>query len=354
VGIINGGNRVVGSSDVLTVDARPSYDPDGVVTNLFYNWTCIKGGNHYGDDCGFPMDTSTNGKLVVQPLIDTGVYIFDVLVYDTYQRSAEVSATITVSDKELTYLTFHVFLRSKLNVEWFVVQVISQSPPATEIQAIGRKVNPSKKVTIEATVSVIDGSAFNASWSLVTGVLAAGYDLPTTALTPLSMQSSPGSESFKLPLVLSPAGLMPKMTYTFQLSAQNEFDVKGASSITFATVGPPTSGSLHAHPTVGQALFDQFTLIAQDWVDDADSYPLLYSFFYIIGEDGPGVTEYLLTANQMSQKLGDTNLPPGSNQTSTITAVSYVKNVYEAEARSTVRMTVYPPNVSQSRDERLG
>ena len=96
--LINGGNRTVGSADTLTVDASPSYDPDGVVTSLSYNWTCIKGGFHYGDDCGFTFD-STASKPSVEPTIGTGIYIFDVVVYDSYERSAAISATITVSTR---------------------------------------------------------------------------------------------------------------------------------------------------------------------------------------------------------------------------------------------------------------
>ena len=225
--------------------------------------------------------------------------------------------------------------------------MISQSPPAIQITALASsKVNPSKKVTIDATVSVSDGSAFNASWSLAYGTLATGYNLPMAALTRLALASTSGSSSFNLPVVLNPAGLMPTTAYTFMLSAQNEFGVKGTSTISFYTVGPPTSGNIRVSPDTGRALLTRFSFFAEDWVDSVDAYPLVYSFFYIIGEDGPGATEYQLAANQMTPRLEDMTLPPGVNETSIITAVCYVKNVYEASARSTATVTVYPADVS--------
>lgn len=51
------------------------------------------------------------------------------------------------------------------------------------------QVNPSRKIVLEASVKVVDGSGFNATWSLLSGTLARGYDLINTALTPISQVS---------------------------------------------------------------------------------------------------------------------------------------------------------------------
>jgi hypothetical protein len=129
VAAIAGGDRTVGQSDGFTLDARPSFDPDG--SGLKYAWSCIRGGAQFGQGCGGGLslpNTSTPAVAGGAGGLPTGSYIFTVVVSDPpTARAATVSVTITVQ---------------------------ADRPPTISIGALAAaRVNPSAKLALTSTAS---------------------------------------------------------------------------------------------------------------------------------------------------------------------------------------------------------
>ena len=165
VAAIDGGDRIVGVSEGLTLDASPSADPDAPndASGLLFAWSCEVGdlatlyaggvcaGNLTGDSVQTTALSATN----------LGTYKYTVVVSKVYRgvwRNATSSATI-----EVTY------------------DVV---PPAS-IAALGiAKANPSERLLLVGSVGPAD-LAVDTTWSLASGGLASG-DLSTSATTELT------------------------------------------------------------------------------------------------------------------------------------------------------------------------
>jgi hypothetical protein len=161
---------------------------------------------------------------------------------------------------------------------------------------------------------VADASAnFTATWALFTGGISGGGTLSSVARTPLRRVSRlwDGETSFSFPLVLAAGALLEKSAYTVALSASTADGRSGVAYVSFSTSGHPTSGSLIITPSSGIAVVDAFAFAAADWTDDADAYPLLYSFYYVIGGDGG--TEFLLRSGSYSATVTGISLPQGAD-----------------------------------------
>ena len=165
VAAIDGGDRIVGVSEGLTLDASPSTDPDAPndASGLLFAWSCEVGdlatlyaggvcaGNITGDSVQTTALSATN----------LGTFKYTVVVSKVYRgvwRNATSSATI-----EVTY------------------DVV---PPAS-IAALGiAKSNPSEKVVLVGFVGPAE-LAVDTTWSLASGGLASG-DLSASASTELT------------------------------------------------------------------------------------------------------------------------------------------------------------------------
>ena len=158
VAAIDGGDRTVGVSEPLTLDASASYDPDvpdGGALNT--SWTCeaVAGA---GACAGGLLDQAAN-ELDLTPY-GAGTYVFGVLVRkfaDGEWRNATASVVIEV--------TFDVV------------------PPVAIAALTVSKANPSLKLVLEATGGPAP-YAFEYAWSLASGSLASGTlaDSASTAL----------------------------------------------------------------------------------------------------------------------------------------------------------------------------
>ena len=126
-----------------------------------------------------------------------------------------------------------------------------------------------------------------------------------------------------------PAALQASTSYTISLevkvwSALGNFS--GFSAMTFTTGSVPVPGSCSSDPVSGILFNTTFSLTCVDWNDEADAYPLQYTFQRRFG----GV--YLpLVPFSYSSVVTDVVLPapePGTNNTVYLQGV--VKNVYGA------------------------
>ena len=194
VAAIDGGDRKVGVSEPLVLDASPSYDPDDPSgSGLDSSWECeVLEGEENGANCATTLtDTAVNSIDLTD--YGAGTYLFSVLVEkysDGNWRNATASAVITV--------TFDLV------------------PNAGIAAMTVSKANPSEKLILVGS----GGPApylFEYSWSLASGILASGTleDASSTALVGSIEADVTGTTYLVLPAGTLTAG----GTYVFQLTA---------------------------------------------------------------------------------------------------------------------------------------
>jgi hypothetical protein len=290
--IAGGSSRNVRVSDLITLDASGSYDPDyPVSSSLSFAWTCIQTAPTLNETCGLNLPTVTTSA-TINPTASAAeigtTSSFTVSVYDSSRI-----ATQTVS----------VTLQSS-----FSPKITLTSYPTT-------KFNPSAQLTIGATISY--SGAGTASWSV-----DAPYtiDLQSVALTTVSTSVSAASTSVNYNLVIGPNSLAANNFFTFELSCT----IAGASTFTTVSVqtnGPPQPGTFSLSPSRGSELTDTFTMTASQW-QDAD-LPLYFQFgFY----SQSGIYQITQTLSQAS--YGSTLLPGGTSTSNY--SVSCVVNIFDS------------------------
>ena len=194
VAAVDGGDRKVGVSEPLILDASPSYDPDDPSGGtLDSSWRCeVLEGEENGANCATTLtDTAVNSVDLTN--YGAGTYLFSVLVEkysDGNWRNATASAVITV--------TFDLV-------------------PTVGIAAMTvAKANPSEKLILYGS----GGPApylFEYTWSLASGDLASGtlVDASSTALVGSIEADVTGTTYLVLPSGTLTAGGL----YVFQLMA---------------------------------------------------------------------------------------------------------------------------------------
>jgi hypothetical protein len=278
--------------------------------SLLFSWSCMAGGEYLGDDCNLASSLQSTSKVVVGYLAE-GTYIFTLTVAKG-ARSASASVTITVK---------------------------SSAPPLASITttSLGAKVNPQAKLVLPASVTDPTAS-FSCSWAITQGSLEGAAMLASVSRSGTTFTTTTAA-SLEATLVLRPGVLSPRTYYTMRLATSNS-QASGFSEVSFWTVGTPTSGSLSVSPESGHALQTSFTITADDWTDDPDALPLVYSFSYVVGGDTAGAVEFPLAAGSFITRL-ETYLPPGNTSAGgLVTAVAYITNQYSAYTRTTGAVTV--------------
>lgn len=311
---IQGGDRALPAARSLTLDASSSLDPDRPLlgsAGLNYTWTCIRGGTRYGADCG--LGTLSRSAVVSLGTMAEGIYIFSLTGRTFDGRSASASVTVTA---------------------------VASEPPYASLNALAgdsAKVNPAAKFFVSATIW--DGRTsgnLSWAWTLEAGTLSGGASLQSIASSATSGKyylSPTVTGSFPFSLVLPPFALLSKASYRLRLTASSPAG-NGRAELPFTTNGAPTSGSLVVSPLVGQPLFTSFTFTSANWVDDADDYPLSYTFSYKVGEETTaGLVERALVMDTYASTQSGLLLPEGGGSKYNMTAVAYVKDKYGASAR---------------------
>jgi hypothetical protein len=274
---IAGGDRVVGGSGPVMLDASLSYDPDvgsSSALTLDYAWSCVKGGEDYGKGCGVSSAVLTGVSPTIRRLA-TGVYIFTV-TGSKGSRSASASVTIRVTGASLPGVTVSQVVKSSLGGAY-------------------NRVNPTDKLALEgwADFRNVSQRGLNVSlaWAVASGSLANGDNLADSAKSATSLTvtegyiSGYGTDIVGFPLVLPGGAMVGGAAYTFRLQA---VDKSGPATTTTAAYGeitvvtnaPPAGGAFGVAPARGVVLVTRFSLAMTHWEDDPDDYPLSYGFEY--------------------------------------------------------------------------
>ena len=283
---ISGGNRAVGASTALTLDASGSNDPDSDdgAQSISFNWTCSRGDVNFGQPC---LAYASDGGWSLSPLsligmkpyvgyLPQGTYTFTVIGTTKDGRSDSAATTIVV---------------------------VGGTPPSVKVDVqcdTGSscnlaRINPSKKVIIEGYANVTSSShagssrkpLYVAQWTNEEGTFNDGKSFTSATSSSLSQTVQAMSGMLSFSLVLKGDSLVDGSSYTFRLTVASRTDPtsSGYSEISFMTNAAPTSGTFDVTPLRGHVLTTSFSLSDEGWVDDADDYPLYYSFYYIDPSD---------------------------------------------------------------------
>ena len=315
VASIDGGDRNVGVSETLTLDASASYDPDAIgAAGLAYAWACevIEGSG----TCGTLAPVAVN-----ELAIAVGTFKFSLsLSKESHGTVRNATASVVV---ESTYdIAAPV-----------VISALSTAKP-----------NPSDKLILTGSAGP-SNLAFDIEWSLASGSLVAGTlaSAATTALT-TSVGALSAITNY---LVLPSDSLTPGGYYEFLLTATTSIEgwdiAPGYSTLSVIANAPPSSGKLSITPSLGVVLQTAFEFRGSGWVDDVLDLPLLYSFFYqIFGE----TTEYQIVSSTPSTSYSGALLPQGGGNQSQVVGVTYVADQLGATARATTLITCEPMALS--------
>ena len=315
VASIDGGDRNVGVSETLTLDASASYDPDAIgAAGLAYAWACevIEGSG----TCGTLAPVAVN-----ELAIAVGTFKFSLSL------SKESHGTVRNA-------TTSVVVESTYDIAApVVISALSTAKP-----------NPSDKLILTGSAGP-SNLAFDIEWSLASGSLVAGTlaSAATTALT-TSVGALSAITNY---LVLPSDSLTPGGYYEFLLTATTSIEgwdiAPGYSTLSVIANAPPSSGKLSITPSLGVVLQTAFEFRGSGWVDDVLDLPLLYSFFYqIFGE----TTEYQIVSSTPSTSYSGALLPQGGGNQSQVVGVTYVADQLGATARATTLITCEPMALS--------
>jgi len=277
---IAGGNRVIGSGTPLVLDASSSIDPDSdevAAKAMRFNWTCTLGGSSFGQPClGYASDGISLQPLTIAGVkpsvgfLPQGAYIFSVVGTTKDGRTASASATITVVAGRPPSVNINI-----------------QCDATTSTTCSLARINPSKKLTISGYANISSTSSrkmtpYVSEWTNEEGVFNDGKSLKAVTSSPLSNTAQAADGMLFYSLVIKQDSFMDGSSYTFRLRVTNKAEASSSAyaEISFTTNAAPTSGTFAVTPSKGYVLTTSFSLIDEGWVDDADDYPLSYSFYY--------------------------------------------------------------------------
>jgi hypothetical protein len=229
IAAIQGGNTLTtGVGRAITLDARPSQDPDVMgpnsYTTLNITWACIQGGDRYGAACGVALPPLA--RVVAGPF-QPGSYLFTLTVTAVGGRVASAVRTVVVQGGSL--------------------------PPRVSIRALAQaasRVDPRGKLALSGLVTTNASSSVTSNvtvtWSLASGLLAGGLALGDAATTPLAggfVRQGPVTLPFAL---LLPGGrLVRSSSYVLRLTAS-----QAGAGTAYAEVSELllSGGDLYAEP----------------------------------------------------------------------------------------------------------
>ena len=263
--IIKGGNRVVSSNQdvVLTgLSARDRYaktDP-----NAWFEWECT---DINGVPC-FVVDPSNSNQYIRYKLPTT----------------AKVRIKNNTLESNKTYLfTLHYHRYGYFTKTSSKIRIIPSEPPSVTIFAQNiLKVNIKKRLQFRGKIKSMTSPTriwieclYSNEYAYI-NISETGVLITPSEITRIKKGFSP------FDVVLNRDVLAGGATYRFILKAESSEGL-GYAEIILVTNAPPSTGILEVDVLNGTALATSFTFSAlQGWEDDADDYPLTYSFGYYI------------------------------------------------------------------------
>eukprot|EP01052_Picozoa_sp_SAG31_P005427 SAG31_NODE_238_length_19470_cov_8.921532_11_plen_2902_part_00 len=351
---IAGGNRIVGTDSVLTLDANVSFDPSQVSAPFVYAWTCWmtypeeyiwKAGETEGPCItnqithrsytqsllNFTNDISNSAHSVVQYIMPFTLFSapFPGLRYDF---SVQVSKASNISGI--------VDLRTaSTNV---TIYMVPGEPPQVAVQLAVPRVNADTRLIL---LGNIDSHIpfHRPSWYVMQGHL--DLDNPQTTSTSRYGQINMPEAN----LVINSGVLVPGQEYKFRLQVVDTDDSVGFGEIHFTVNEPPSCGKFGVRPSMGVALNTSFGLFMDGWADDISDLPLVYRFAYSVGS-----TDENNIGNFAESSSETAIFPTGANSTDNasnphdypVVVIGYVADRYGAATRQQFTISVHPPNVT--------
>eukprot|EP00944_MAST-04C_sp_MAST-4C-sp1_P000750 g750.t1 len=318
VGVINGGNRLVGRAKAFSIDGLLSFDPDVPLAQaektMSFLWDChVEGWPDIG--CFAGHGNSTNRTTFTFPPTSTVVvppYIFLPGFYTLVLRVMKDSRLTTVSSD---------------------IEIVGGAPPTVLIDPLPKaKVLSSEVIRLRGVARSNDPTFDNKNIKYKWVVQSGKFDLSAGALTGI------GSPVFAIRSNTLSAGSI----YTMRLTAE-DFDGVGYGDIKLIVATPPAGGKFTVTPANGIALDTTFKLEASaQWT--ADDLPLTYDFSYQAippADPSSPLDEAKLTQNPISGRTFDTNMiPTGEGENNLLRTVCYIISSVGASTRVVQDITV--------------
>jgi hypothetical protein len=309
--IIKGGSsRQIPASINLNIDGSGSYDDNygNQQSNLVYQWGCLV--------TSF-LEFGTNCKNIFDPVPG----LKSILVYGSrLQQNSTYSISLRVLSSDLT----------RASIQTIQLQQSLPFTALTDVESPTSLFNSNSNFTLTGFVQA------NTSQQVVWEAFVDGQNSTFDAYSPLSLmlKESYVSGTFIYSLVVAANAFPAGSRVTFRLTSTTVFSSSessgssgssgnqrrlqtnsgdsGSKYSSYSTInlkgnGPPVNGQVNVDPTTGTGLDTNFNIQALYWEDDADDYPLTYSFAYLIQPDNPPLT----IVDQGPLSSITTTFPPG-------------------------------------------
>ncbi|KAF4136682.1 REJ domain-containing protein [Phytophthora infestans] len=283
---IKGGDCALGERDTLVLDGSTTSDPDASSSPFTYLWTCQDVTN--SSTVGSCMNAS------VCPSVPLAL---------TSTKSVLRIAPLNLASNRQLKFSLTASKGSRTATAFSTIWTVAGRLPVVLVTASATKMNPSSRLTLTSTVT--SDYPYTTRWTQTIGDLelprADVSDMFTLPLT----STNNAIRSFKLA-----AGL----TYNFRLVATDTVGNVGFGSVSVVVNSPPASGTFVVSPQSGYAMQDTFTLTCSLWSDDADDFPLTYSFGVLSTAHFEMIEENSTDSNTLMAQLRKSMTPIVVNQ----------------------------------------
>jgi len=227
-----------------------------------------------------------------------------------------------------------------------VISVVQDSIPTVMVSSSysSGKVNADTTIILEGWLWLRYAVGATSSWSLegTSSGFKNNGELADVTLTSLT-KSLDNSGEFYHYLVLDGSYLVTGGTYKFIFSSNYDgSEASSFSQIELTVNSPPTSGKITVTPRSGYSIQDEFTLQTTDWTDDAEDFPLKYSFHYLSSSS----VLTLLRGSETGNTFEGTQLPKGSGDNNTLSIGVIASDKYGSKASAYTSASVYPYTAS--------
>ncbi|KAG4050353.1 hypothetical protein PC123_g14407 [Phytophthora cactorum] len=285
---IKGGDCALGERDTLVLDGSASTDPDSSSASFTYVWTC--------------QDVTNSSSAAVVSCMNASTTPPVPLALTSTKSVLRIAPFNLVSNRQLKFsLTASKGSRSASASS--TIWTVPGRLPVVLVTASATKINPSSRLTLTGTVA--SDYPYTTRWTQTLGDL----ELPTADV----------SSMFTLPLTSTNNAirgfkLTAGLTYNFRLVATDSVGSVGFGSVSVIVNSPPASGTFVVSPQSGYAMQDTFTFTCSLWSDDADDYPLTYSFGVLSTADFEVIQKNSTDSNTLVAQLRKSMTPLVVNQ----------------------------------------
>lgn len=319
----------------VMLDAATSYDPDqrsNASWALFnYTWSCSS------EAIVSQISTRVPCLLALDKISGLGDHAL--LVTATNVSNALIINSTSIITVEVTDALRPARGGSSATIRIRVVEALTSSALILTTTNTLSRIDHTKELVIQASVlsSVVGSVRWSVEGAAIVGMQSTvSNDLRSTVF---SLQDTSVSRT-TISLTLRPRFLVPGARYAFVLSTS-----EGDTYLPVVSTNlQPFGGSLICSPPQGLGLQTDFSLFASGWVDDANDYPLRYTFAFFVSLRS---SWYTISSVATESSLEGILLPPGwDNRTRTLPLQVQVQDSLGASAlhRTSNLVRVFMPS----------